>query len=99
GNAPMGTSFALSNMSIERRIAILPLFNTLNIPFLDVKGLLFLDSGRTFDREHTFKQGKLHVDSGVGLKLETPTHSLHLIYGRSLREGQNVLFVYIEKRW
>ena len=99
GNAPMGTGFALSNFDIERRIAILPLFNTLNIPYLDVKGQVFLDSGKTFDREHNFKQGKLYVDSGAGLKFETPTHSLNLIYGRSLREGRNVLFAYIEKHW
>jgi len=99
GNAPMGTSFALSNMSVERRVAILPLFNTLNLPFLDVKGQFFLDTGKTFDREHLFKEGKLHVDTGAGLKFETPTHSLNLIYGRALREGRNVLFAYIEKRW
>lgn len=99
GNAPMGTSFALSNLNVERRIAILPLFNTLNIPYLEVRGQAFLDSGKTFDRDHNFKQGKLNVDTGAGLKLETPTHSLNLIYGHAMREGRNVLFAYIEKHW
>ncbi|HLQ78993.1 MAG TPA: tetratricopeptide repeat protein, partial [Terriglobia bacterium] len=99
GNAPMGTSFGLSNMSIERRLAILPLFNTLNLPFLDVKAQAFLDGGKTFDRANIFKEGKLYVDTGAGLKFETPTHSFNLIYGKSLRDGRNVLFAYIEKRW
>jgi tetratricopeptide (TPR) repeat protein len=99
GNAPMGTSFMLSNMDLERRIAILPLFNTLNIPYLDVKGQVFLDSGKTSDRAHIFKEGTLYFDTGAGLKLETPTHSLNLIYAKSLRDGRNVFFAYIQKHW
>jgi len=99
GNAPMGTSFALSNMDLERRIAILPLFNSLNLPFLDVKGQIFLDTGQTSDRANIFKEGKLYFDTGGGLKLETPTHSLNLIYGKSLRDGRNVFYAYIQKRW
>lgn len=99
GNAPMGTSFALSNMDIERRIAILPLFNSLNLPYLDVKGQIFLDSGQTMDRANIFKEGKLYFDTGAGLKFETPTHSLNMIYGKSLRDGRNVLYAYIQKRW
>ena len=99
GNAPMGTSFALSNMDLERRIAILPLFNSLNLPYLDVKGQIFLDSGQTMDRANIFKEGKLYFDTGAGLKFETPTHSLNLIYGKSLRDGRNVLYAYIQKRW
>ena len=102
GNAPMGTGFALSNMEIERRIAVLPLFNSFNIPYLKIKAQAFLDSGRTFDRARIFKQGTLYVDSGAGLKFETPTHSLNLIYARALHDGhedRNVLFAYIEKRW
>jgi outer membrane protein assembly factor BamA len=102
GNAPMGTSFALSNLDVERRIAVLPLFNMLNIPFLDVKAQAFIDSGKTFDRARIFKQETLYVDTGVGLKFETPTHSLNLIYGRSLRDGtgdRNVFIAYVEKFW
>ena len=99
GNAPMGTSFALSNMDIERRIAILPLFNSLNLPYLDVKGQIFLDSGQTMDRANIFKEGKLYFDTGAALKFETPTHSLNMIYGKSLRDGRNVLYAYIQKRW
>jgi len=99
GNAPMGTSFALSNMDLERRIAILPLFNSLNLPFLDVKGQIFLDTGQTADRANIFKEGKLFFDTGAGLKFETPTHSLNLIYGKSLRDGRNVFYGYFQKRW
>jgi hypothetical protein len=99
GNAPMGTSFALSNMDIERRIAILPLFNSLNLPYLDVKGQIFLDSGQTMDRANIFKEGKLFFDTGAGLKFETPTHSLNAIYGKSLRDGRNVFYAYFQKRW
>jgi hypothetical protein len=99
GNAPMGTSFALSNMDIERRITILPLFNTLNLPYLDVKIMGFLDSGKSWDREGIFKEGTLYFDTGAGLKLETRTHSLNLIYARSLHEGKNVFFLYIDKHW
>jgi hypothetical protein len=99
GDAPMGTSFALSNMEIERRIAILPLFNTLNLPYLDVKGMGFLDSGQSWDREGIFKEGTLFFDAGAGLKFETRTHSLNLIYARAIHEGRNVLFAYIEKHW
>jgi len=99
GNAPMGTSFALANFNAERRIAILPLFNTLNVPYLDVKAEFFVDSGMNWDRENNFKQGKLFVDTGVGLKLGTPTDALNFIYGRSLRDGQNVFIIGLEKKW
>jgi hypothetical protein len=99
GSAPMGTSFALSNMDIERRVAILPLFNSLNLPYLDVKGQIFLDSGQTMDRANIFKEGKLYFDTGAGLKFEAPTHSLNMIYGKSLRDGRNVFYAYIQKRW
>jgi hypothetical protein len=86
-------------MEIERRIAILPLFNTLNLPYLDVKGMGFLDSGQSWDREGIFKEGTLFFDAGAGLKFETRTHSLNLIYARAIHEGRNVLFAYIEKHW
>jgi outer membrane protein assembly factor BamA len=99
GDAPMGTSFALSNMDIERRFAILPLFNTLNLPYLDVKGKIFLDSGQSWDREGVFKEGTLYFDAGAGLKFETRTHSLNLIYARGIHESRNVFFLYIDKRW
>jgi hypothetical protein len=95
----MGTSFALTNMRIERRVAVLPFFNTLNIPYLLVKAEAFLDGGKTFDRARIFKEGKFNVDTGAGLKFETPTHSLNFIYGKSLREGSNVFTAYIEKHW
>ena len=86
GSAPMGTSFALSNMDLERRVAILPLFNTLNLPYLDVKGQIFLDAGQTADRANIFKEGKLYFDTGAGLKFETPTPRHSVGYGHgSLR--------------
>ena len=99
GNAPMGTDFALVNAEFERRLAVLPLFNLLNLPYIEIKAEVFLDAAKTFDRARLFEQGKLLVDTGAGLKLQTPTRSLNLTYGRSLREGSNVFYGSIEKRW
>ena len=98
GRGPMGTDFVLVNTDIDRRLATIPLFNTLNIPFLTVKWELFFDGAKTWDRNRIFQQGKLLLDTGGGLRFETPTHSLNLIYGRSLRDGRNVLFGYYERR-
>jgi hypothetical protein len=98
GRGPMGTDFVLVNTDIERRIVTLPLFNTLNIPFLTVKWEVFLDGAKTFDRKRIFKQGTLWIDTGAGLRLETPTQSFNLVYGRSLRDGTGVLVGYVERR-
>ena len=98
GRGPMGTDFVLFNMDVERRITTLPLFNTLNIPFLTVKWEVFLDAAKTFDFNHIFKGGKLWVDTGGGLRFETPTQSFNLIYGRSLRDGTAVFTAYVERR-
>jgi hypothetical protein len=51
------------------------------------------------DRANIFKEGKLYFDTGAALKFETPTHSLNMIYGKSLRDGRNVFYAYIQKRW
>jgi hypothetical protein len=99
GNAPMGTDFLLANVDLERRVTAIPLFNTFNVPFIVVKWEAFVDAGKTFDRARLFKQDKIHVDAGGGLKFETPTNSLNLIYGRALRDGDNVLYGYVEHRW
>src|SRR5437773_12263031 len=97
GRGPMGTDFVLVNTDLERRIATLPLFNTFNIPFLTVKWEAFLDAAKTFDRNRIFKQGKLWVDTGGGLRLETPTKSFNIVYGRSLRDGTAVIMGYVER--
>jgi hypothetical protein len=98
GSGPMGTDFLLANVDLERRLATVPLFNTFNIPFLTVKWEVFVDAAKTFDRNRIFKQGKLWVDAGGGLRFETPTHSLNLIMGRSLRDGTGILMGYVERR-
>ena len=98
GSGPMGTDFALVNTDIERRLATIPFFNTFNIPFLTVKWNLFFDGAKTWDRNRIFQQGKLLLDTGGGVRFQTPTHSFSLVYGRSLREGRNVLFAYVERR-
>jgi tetratricopeptide (TPR) repeat protein len=97
GHGPMGTDFALVNTDLERRLATLPFFNTFNIPFLVVKWNLFLDGAKTWDRNRIFPNSKLLIDTGGGVRFETPTHSLNFIYGRALREGQNTFFVYFER--
>jgi tetratricopeptide (TPR) repeat protein len=98
GNSPMGTDFALVNTDLERRLATIPFFNTFNIPYVTVKWQIFFDGAKTWDRNHIFQQGKLLLDTGGGVRLETPTHAVNLIYGRSLRDGNNVLFAYYERR-
>lgn len=99
GQAPMGTDFLLANTSFERRIRRLPLFNATNTPFIDLKWQVFADAARTFDRARLFKQGKLWVDIGAGLKFETPTGSINLTYGRSLRDGTGTLAAFYQRRW
>jgi len=98
GRGPMGTDFVLLNFDVNRRLATLPFFNTFNIPFLTVKWEVFFDGAKTFDRNRIFQQGKLWLDTGAGLRFETPTHSFNLVYGRSLRDGTGVLFGYVERR-
>jgi len=98
GNGPTGTDFALVNSDIERRLATIPFFNTFNIPFITVKWQAFFDGAKTWDRTHIFEEGKLLLDMGGGVRIETPTHALNLIYGRSLRDGNNVFYAYYERR-
>jgi outer membrane protein assembly factor BamA len=98
GHGPMGTDFALLNTDLERRLATLPFFNTFNIPFMVVKWDLFFDAAKTWDRNRIFQPSKLLLDTGGGIRFETPTHSLNLIYGRSIRDGKNIVFAYFERR-
>lgn len=98
GKGPMGTDFALVNFDIERHLKTIPLFSALNIPFFTVKGKLFFDAAKTFDRNRIFQQGRLFLDTGAGLRFETPTSSFNIGYGRSLRDGKGVLFAYVERR-
>jgi hypothetical protein len=99
GNAPMGTSFSLANVTFERMIRRLPFFNVLNFPYVDLKWLVFVDGGRTFDRANVFNEGKFLVDVGGGFMLDTPTRAFNLTYGRSLRDGSGTLAAYMGKRW
>jgi len=98
GRGPMGTDFVLVNLDLDRRLAVIPFFNTLNIPFVTVKWEVFLDGAKTFDRNRIFKQGKLWIDTGAGLRFETPTQSFNIVYGRSLRDGGAVFMGYVERR-
>ena len=98
GNSPLGSDFVLLNTDVERRLATIPLFNALNIPFISVKWEVFFVAAKTWDRNHVFKPSKLLLDTGAGLRFETPTHSFNIGYGRALREGQNVFFGYYERR-
>jgi hypothetical protein len=98
GRGPMGTDFVLVNTDVERRIATVPFFNTFNIPFVTVKWEVFLDGAKTWDRNHIFKEGKLWIDTGGGIRLETPAQSFNLVYGRSLRDGTAVFMAYVERK-
>ena len=99
GNSPMATSFTLVNATYDRQIRRLPFFNVLNFPYVDLKWLVFADGARTFDRAHVFEEGKILVDVGGGFKLETPTRTFNLTYGRSLRDGAGTLAAYVGRRW
>jgi tetratricopeptide (TPR) repeat protein len=98
GYGPMGTDFVLFNSDIERHMKTIPLFNNLNVPFLTVKWEVFFDAAKTWDRQHIFPTSKLLLDTGAGLRFETPTGSFNLVYGKSLRDGKNVLWGYYERR-
>ena len=75
---PDGKRFVLVNTDIERRLATLPFFNTVNIPYITVKWEVFFDGAKTWDRNHIFKPSKLLLDTGAGIRFETPTHSFNL---------------------
>jgi hypothetical protein len=99
GEAPMGTSFTLVNTTFDRRIRRLPFINVLDAPYVDLKWLLFVDGARTFDRANVFEEGKILVDAGGGLRLETPTRMFNITYGRSLRDGTATLSAYVGRKW
>ena len=98
GNGPMGTDFVLVNTDFERRLATIPFFNNLNIPYVQAKWEVFVDGAKTWDRQNVFQPSKLLVDVGGGIRLETPTNSFNLTYGKSLRDGRNVFYGRIERR-
>ena len=95
----LGISFALANTTFDRRIRKLPALNTLNTPYMDLRWLVFVDTGRTFDRNNIFEEGKILVDVGGGFRVETPTQVFNLTYGRSLRDGTGTLEAYVGRRW
>jgi tetratricopeptide repeat protein len=99
GDAPMGTSFTLVNTTYDHLIRRLPFFNVLNVPYIDLKWLVFVDGARTFDRAHVFNEGKILVDVGGGFRLDSPTRVFNLTYGRSLRDGTGTFAAYVGRRW
>jgi tetratricopeptide (TPR) repeat protein len=98
GRAPIGTDFVLENFDIDRQLARIPLFNYLNLPFVVVKGLWFFDAAKTWDRTHIFNDSELLLDTGAGLRFETPASTFTLVYGKPLRGGPSVLYGYIQRR-
>ncbi len=99
GRAPMGTDFVLLNTDIEHRLVTIPLFNTLSIPFIEVKAMGFFDSAKTFDRQRIFRQGEWLNDVGAGLRFETPTASFTVLYGRNTNGKENNFYGYVERRF
>jgi hypothetical protein len=95
----MGTSFVLVNSTVDRRIRRIPLLNTLGLPYADLKWQVFLDGAKAFDRANVFEEGKLLVDVGGGFKLDTPTKTFNITYGRSLRDGTGTFSIWIQQRW
>ena len=98
GSGPTGSDFVLGNFDIDRRIVTIPMFNSFNIPYIILKGEVFLDAAKTWDRTRIFRNSKLLVDSGASLRFETPASSFNVVYGRSLRDGKGVVYGYFERR-
>ncbi len=98
GLGPMASDFLLGNFDIDRKIVTVPMFNTFNLPYIVIKGLGFFDIAQTWDRTRIFQPSKLLMDTGAGLRFETPASSFNVVYGRSLRDGKDVLFGYVERR-
>lgn len=96
GQAPMGTDFVLINSDIERRIATLPLFNTLSFPYVQIKVTGFFDAGRTSDHQQVFTEDVWYKDAGAGLRFETPTSAFTMLYGRDFTGHDNSFFAYVE---
>jgi hypothetical protein len=61
----MGADFVLVNTDVERRLATIPHFNSLNIPFITVKWEVSFDGAKTWDRNRVFQQGRLWLDAGA----------------------------------
>lgn len=98
GEGPAGTDFVLGNLDIEHRIVTIPMFNTFNLPYLVIKAEAFLDTAKSWDRTRIFKNTELLVDTGAGLRFETPTSSFNVLYGRNLRDGNSIVFGFVERR-
>ena len=98
GRAPMGTDFVLWNADIQHRLLTVPLFNTFDIPFIEVKAMGFFDSGKVFDRQRIFRQGHWLNDVGGGIRFETPTSSFTVLYGRDTNGGESNFYGYVERQ-
>jgi len=98
GLGPMATDFFLGNLDLDRKIVTMPMFDNFNLPYIVIKGFGFFDIAKTWDRTRIFQPSKLLMDSGAGLRFETPANSFNVVYGKSLRDGKAVLFGYIERR-
>lgn len=94
GRSPMGTDFVLINSDIERRLLTLPISKDMAI-----KGELFVDAAKVFDRNRVFKQEGWFFDAGVAARIQLADTDLVLLYGRSLTEGTGVITGYIEHRF
>src|SRR5262249_38051382 len=66
GRSPIGSDFVLLNTDLSRRLATIPFFNNLNIPFIAVKWNVFADAAKTWDRNRIFQPSKLLIDTGGG---------------------------------
>jgi tetratricopeptide (TPR) repeat protein len=98
GQSPMGTDFVLVNADLERKIATVPLFNTLSLPYVHIRLMGFFDTGKTFDRQRVFSQDTWYRDTGFGVRFVTPTDTFTLLYGRDLVGHENSFYAYVEPK-
>ena len=99
GQAPMGTDFVLVNTDIKHRLLTVPLFDTLGVPFIEVKVMAFYDAAKVSDRQRIFRQDEWMHDVGAGIRFETPTNSFTALYGRDTVGGENAFYGYFERRF
>ena len=93
GRSPMGTDFILMNSDIERRVWTVP------VAKIEIKGELFLDAAKVFDRNRVFPQAGWFFDAGVAARIQLPGSDLVVLYGRSLNHGGGIIAGYIERHF
>ena len=85
GNAPIGSSYFLSNSEIDKTAYSNGLFTIKLGPFLDV--------GKIANSTYAYESDNVLCDVGAQAKIKTLGVGFTVSYGRDLRSGSNVVFL------